>query len=411
MREAPPRLSHHKLYYRISLTSSFANRKKRRREQLFPAITLFYDIISVLQTQKSLYHSERGATHKKISGAMRKPQPLPQWMVTRPLAILWVLLIANHEITTTQAYLAHPPGSSSNGPNRAPITTTTTTRALVPFSVATAVDDWVFPWVVPETAGSAREQGSPYADTLQQPSRSVRAFVDAGETRTTPSWRPRAAEFSSSSSSSLVLPTAHAKKTYQVYCDLDGVLVDFCQGIRTLFPHHHPSQSVDALHRPNMWHRVNQEPDFFARLPWMPQGRRLWQAIRPLQPDILTGVPYRVQRSSRQKYAWCQRELGVPTRHIDKAFGKTPVAADTQKDDDDDDDDVCRVITTWSNEKHAESGPRAILIDDRLELRKAWEAKGGLFIHHAGRVDSTLHELRYYGILPDNDDENDPLAP
>jgi hypothetical protein len=193
---------------------------------------------------------------------------------------------------------------------------------------------------------------------------------------------------------------------YQVYCDLDGVLVDFCQGIRNLFPNHHASQSVDELNRRYMWQKVAAEQDFFGQLPWIDGGQRLWKALRPLQPDILTGVPVRVQQSSAQKFSWCQRELGVPVAHIDKAFGPPTQIQSSRIEP-----SVCRVITTWSSDKHVESRPGAVLIDDRLELRKKWESKGGLFIHHSGCVDSTLAELRYYGILPKDDDDDYLLLP
>ena len=135
----------------------------------------------------------------------------------------------------------------------------------------------------------------------------------------------------------------------------------------------------------------------------MPGGQRLWEAIRPLQPDILTGVPYKVSASSVQKFLWCQRELGVPVHHIDKAFGMTPDQRNNRQRR-----SVTRVITTWSNDKHYESGPGAVLIDDRIELKKRWEAKGGIFIHHSGNVDATIQNLRQHGILPH---EDDPLAP
>lgn len=302
---------------------------------------------------------------------------------------------------------------------------TSTSHSLFPFSVATTVDAWAFPWAMPdvmkEKETTIENEEEDYTSSLQKSATtplwsrrrrlvfSPRTSVSFEDSPLIPIVvRPRVA---STTSSVAVAQQQPKQQRFRVYCDLDGVLVDFCHGIRTLFPKHKASQSVDALHRPTMWQKVAAQPAFFAHLPWMPEGRRLWQAIRPLQPDILTGVPYKVSRSSVQKYDWCRRELGVPVQHIDKAFGRTAVnAAAGQSSSTTTADDaaaatttsVCRVITTWSNDKHVESGPGAVLIDDRIELKAAWEAKGGIFIHHApGKVDHTLAQLRQHGILPD----------
>jgi hypothetical protein len=48
--------------------------------------------------------------------------------------------------------------------------------------------------------------------------------------------------------------------------------------------------------------------------------------------------------------------------------------------------------THESNHRHS------VLIDDRIHLKAAWEAKGGIFIHHTD-TESTLKELRERNIL------------
>jgi hypothetical protein len=41
-----------------------------------------------------------------------------------------------------------------------------------------------------------------------------------------------------------------------------------------------------------------------------------------------------------------------------------------------------------------------VLIDDRLDLKDDWEAKGGIFIHHiTGDIENTLRQLRHHRIL------------
>jgi hypothetical protein len=197
--------------------------------------------------------------------------------------------------------------------------------------------------------------------------------------------------------------TTTQEQQFQIYCDLDGVLVDFESGIRSLFPNL-PQTGVSSFHIPDlkrhtMWARVQQADSFFATLPWTVDGKRLWQAIRPHQPTILTGVP--AHKSSRtEKLVWCQRELGVQVQHVDKAgMLWTHLPTLPYNNNAKNEDGVCTVITCWSDNKHYESGPNAVLIDDREFLRERWEAKGGIFVHHDGNVDATLQKLKDAGVL------------
>jgi hypothetical protein len=237
-----------------------------------------------------------------------------------------------------------------------------------------------------------------------------------------------------------------ARRRFQVYCDLDGVLVDFAQGISQLFDENDiagggftnwTSQNIDALPRRLLWSKVQSAGAFFERLPWCQGGRELWTALAPLQPDILTGVPsYCTWAPRMEKFAWCRRELGrafddsallVPAdfTHLDKAGRfRQHYPVNTIMDDPlrtvsytvadqsaatGTNDWHCRVITCWSEQKHHESGPGIVLIDDRISLRPAWEAKGGIFIHHiTGDVEHTLQQLRQYGILPSVDQYTSP---
>ncbi len=195
--------------------------------------------------------------------------------------------------------------------------------------------------------------------------------------------------------------------SFQVFCDLDGVLVDFEQGIKQLFPPETKflPQLAD-LEKSTMWKSVQEADAFFEHLAWTKEGRQLWQAIQHLQPDILTGVP--IHPTSRQeKYRWCLRELGsvstpdLTIQHVDKACPWThghrqlrgAYSESKSKN-------VCRVITCWSSNKHYESGPGHVLIDDRDSLREAWERNGGIFIHHQpGNLQRTLEQLERHGIL------------
>lgn len=80
---------------------------------------------------------------------------------------------------------------------------------------------------------------------------------------------------------------------YKVFCDLDGVLVDFDSGVKKLFngraPDELPNQGM-------MWGSIHKASEFYAKLPWMKDGKFLWEELKnnlSTPPDILTGCPRR----------------------------------------------------------------------------------------------------------------------
>ncbi len=107
----------------------------------------------------------------------------------------------------------------------------------------------------------------------------------------------------------------------QIYCDMDGVLVDFERGVvdqinkdlqmirkmedkknlvkiqRALDSLGRDEVVIDDLRgksatskpvRDYMYGRVGNDPTFWADLPWMPGGKELWAFIAPYKPYILT---------------------------------------------------------------------------------------------------------------------------
>lgn len=116
----------------------------------------------------------------------------------------------------------------------------------------------------------------------------------------------------------------------KIFCDLDGVLV----------------------------HQTGR--DGFDQMPWMPDGKELWEYVKQFNPTILSQLsPDIYTRGSAQKRVWVDRELG-------KGVPLIVVMADTLH------------TAKW---KH--SGQRHVLIDDHKEQhRPAWVLWGGVFIHH-----------------------------
>lgn len=152
---------------------------------------------------------------------------------------------------------------------------------------------------------------------------------------------------------------------FKIFCDLDGVLCDFDAGIRRISG----GKCPDELHYKEMWRYVRNSPNFYAHLPWTNDGKDLWQALLPLGPDILTGIPM-LTSSRHEKASWCRRELQLcgycRVNHVDMAGSErlhTLVKGRRQPE-------AVNVITCWSRNKHFESGPgRYVRINQYSALR------------------------------------------
>ena len=154
---------------------------------------------------------------------------------------------------------------------------------------------------------------------------------------------------------------------YALFVDLDGVLADFDGGVRAVTGRLPADQPIGS-----MWARLARAVGFYEHLDWMPDGRRLWEAVRPLEPVILTGLP-RGAWAEPQKRAWCRRELGAGVEVI------TCMSRDKAR--------VAREITS--------PGVVPVLVDDRESQREAWESMGGVFVHHrdAGTTIDALYRI------------------
>ena len=153
----------------------------------------------------------------------------------------------------------------------------------------------------------------------------------------------------------------------QLFLDCDGVLADFDRGAEALLGLR--PRAFQQRHGPGpMWARLARAPDFYGTLPLMPDAMRLFDAVRHLDPVILTGLP-RGNWAAPQKIRWAAEH-----------FPGT------------------RIITCMAVDKRDHSRPGDILVDDTLKHRHLWEAAGGIFIHHRSAEES-LAALAALGVL------------
>jgi len=143
----------------------------------------------------------------------------------------------------------------------------------------------------------------------------------------------------------------------KLYLDADGVLANFDEGVRRLLGM--AAKQFEAKRgRGAFWRELAKAPDFYARLPEMPDARELFDAVKHLKPTILTGLPLG-NWAAPQKVTWAAEHFpGVP------------------------------IITCMARDKHRHMEPGDVLVDDRENHREAYEAHGVVFIHHRNAQDS-----------------------
>ncbi len=153
---------------------------------------------------------------------------------------------------------------------------------------------------------------------------------------------------------------------YTIYCDMDGVLVDFEKGYKELtgiYSKDHPDSK-------SFWKPVDTEgPSFWANLPWMSDGRTLWSFIKRYKPNILSS-PSQSLSSRVGKAAWCK--ININNQYKD-------------------------LLLYPRAEKQLFSGENHILIDDLANTIQEWNDKGGIGILHTSAA-NTIKELKKLGL-------------
>ena len=147
----------------------------------------------------------------------------------------------------------------------------------------------------------------------------------------------------------------------QLYLDCDGVLADFDKGATAVLGL--PPRLYEKRHGlGRFWQKLAQAPEFYFGLPLMDDAMDLFEAVRHLDPVILTGLP-RGNWAADQKVRWAAQY-----------FPGT------------------RIITTMARDKRDHAREGDVLVDDQTRHRALWEDVGGVFVHHSNAAD-TLDQL------------------
>ena len=90
--------------------------------------------------------------------------------------------------------------------------------------------------------------------------------------------------------------------TRRLYLDCDGVLADFEKGATAVLGL--PPRAFEKRHGlGKFWQKLAAAPDFYFGLPLMDDAMELFDAVRHLDPVILTGLP-RGNWAADQKRRW-----------------------------------------------------------------------------------------------------------
>ena len=155
----------------------------------------------------------------------------------------------------------------------------------------------------------------------------------------------------------------------QIYCDMDGVLVDLIEGATKVLGYNFAERYGYVSGKHELWDKLAEKKLFWAELPPMPDKNQLWNFISTFQPYILTAVPaVRLiwdPPAGIQKAMWCEKNLGI---------SKDRVYAVKRQD-----------------KKHfakSHDGRPNVLIDDHQQNINEWNKAGGKGILHTSASNS-----------------------
>jgi hypothetical protein len=152
-----------------------------------------------------------------------------------------------------------------------------------------------------------------------------------------------------------------------IYLDMDGVLTDFVAGFEKIDGR--KTTEIEKQGDPAFWAHVKQGGlEFWSKMPWMNDGKRLWNYVRKFNVEILSAPARSLPESVKGKHIWVSREMGNVKINLIRA-----------------------------REKQKFASKSAILIDDKKKNVTRWNAAGGTGIWHIS-ANNTIKELKKLGV-------------
>ena len=167
---------------------------------------------------------------------------------------------------------------------------------------------------------------------------------------------------------------------------MDGVLVDFDKGFHELTgltTHHADSQNKDEfwdIFRKGIQDSGKTEEEYWANLEWMPDGKQLWDYIKPYHPYLLSAPSVNIDIPFNERYK---------IENNESMRGKTTWAQRL--------DNLRKLYFKSASRKADFAHPNQILIDDKQSTIDAWNSNGGIGIFHTSAAD-TIKQLKELGI-------------
>jgi hypothetical protein len=166
------------------------------------------------------------------------------------------------------------------------------------------------------------------------------------------------------------------KLKYTIYCDLDGVIVDFDKFCREHIGIRPRDMDTDKTIKREFWKRVKRWVEngngFFSQMDPMIDASLLWGYIKKYDPIILSAAGTATKNAVEEKAEWVRLHLG-------------PKAAKQA------------IFVTAATDKAQYAASNHILIDDRDRAINPWVAAGGVGILHTS-AENTIRQLRELGL-------------
>ena len=159
-----------------------------------------------------------------------------------------------------------------------------------------------------------------------------------------------------------------------IYCDMDGVLTDFVLAAKKA-----TGQNWEGMRHGQDWESIKNTQNFWSKMPWMKDGKRLWGFIDKYNPSILSAAVKDNQDPNCKpgKMRWISGNLKL------NKSARINLVNRVQKQD-------------YTMIGHSGKREQAVLIDDYPKNIKEWTAKGGIGILHTS-ASNTIRQLKRIG--------------